>query len=351
MSNLSTIRSAAILLVLATATDRADAVEIALREQAALQGSVVRLGDVAEIKAAPGEQIDVEGLAARQIMPAPAPGETRYLRPSEVLRALAASGVDVQTLQFTGAESVAIGEGASGPFAGQTPRVADQSNNAAAEAEVTAAITQYLREQTGYDKWNVRLEPDRRETKGMLVGSPLHVSGGKAPWTGFQQFLVDDGAGKPTPVSARVERVQLIAFAVRPIERHTLVGAADIELRPHAGAVPAQAIASLEAVVGKEAANAIRPGAMVLSSQLRAAVLVRRGERVSVRVRAAGVTVRTFATAQQDGAEGDLVMVESLAGKERYTASVTGVRELEVFSASSTAADVAGRAAAGASRF
>jgi hypothetical protein len=36
-------------------------------------------------------------------------------------------------------------------------------------------------------------------------------------------------------------------------------------------------------------------------------------------------------------------MVESLAGKERYTASVTSSSEVEVFAARSTAVDVARR--------
>jgi flagella basal body P-ring formation protein FlgA len=343
MSNLPTIRSAAILLLLATASDRVDAVEIALREQAELQGPVVCLGDVAEIKAAPSEQADVTRLASQPLMPAPAPGETRYLRPSEVLRMLATSGHDVQTVQFTGAESVAIGGAAVERVAEPTNRAAARTIGTSVDAKVTAAITQYLREQTGHDQWNVRPELDRQAMNELLVSPPLQVAGGRAPWTGLQRFQIDDGSGQPTTVSARVERIQLVAFAVRPIERDALVGAADVELRPHAGAVPVQAVASLEAVVGKEATTAIRPGAMLMSNQLRAAVLVRRGERVSIRVRAAGVTVRTFATAQQDGAEGDLVMVESLANKERYTASVTGVRELEVFAARSTATDVADR--------
>jgi flagella basal body P-ring formation protein FlgA len=133
----------------------------------------------------------------------------------------------------------------------------------------------------------------------------------------------------------------MAVFAVRPIERGALIGAADVELRPHAGVVPAQSIASLEAVTGKEATQAIRAGAMVLAGQTRPATLVRRGERVSVQAKAAGVVVRTFATAAQDGAAGELIMVESMAGKERYAARVTGVRELEVFAMRTAAGDVA----------
>jgi hypothetical protein len=45
--------------------------------------------------------------------------------------------------------------------------------------------------------------------------------------------------------------------------------------------------------------------------------------------------------AQQDGGMGDLVMVQSLASKERYAARVIGVRELEIFTAGASAAELA----------
>ena len=83
---------------------------------------------------------------------------------------------------------------------------------------------------------------------------------------------------------------------------------------------------------------------MLLTSQVRAPLLVRRGERVSVRARAAGIVVRTYATAQQDGSLGDLVQVQALEGKERYAARVSGVRELEVFAAGASAGEVAAAA-------
>lgn len=333
------------MLIFVSAAGVSSAVELALRNHAVPRGSIICLGDVAEIKPSPGEKIDVEQLAARQLMPAPAPGEVRYLLPGELLRLLSTSGLDVQTVQFTGAESVAIGAVAPGRVNNRTPQRVEPSVNAhaSADAEVAAAIAQYLCEQTGHDKWDVRPTIDSRNAHAALAGLPLKVAGGKAPWTGLQRFQIDNGSGKPTLVAAQIQRIQLAVFAVRPIERGALVGVADVELRPHVGALPTQAIVSLEAIIGKEATAGIRPDVILQSNQVRSATLVRRGERVNVRVRTAGVTVRTFATAQQDGAAGDLIMVESLAGKERYTASVTPTGELEVFVARSTATDVAGR--------
>ena len=57
--------------------------------------------------------------------------------------------------------------------------------------------------------------------------------------------------------------------------------------------------------------RAFGPAPLVHANQVRSPLLVRRGERVSVRARAAGVAVRTYAMAQQDGSLGDLVQVQA----------------------------------------
>jgi flagella basal body P-ring formation protein FlgA len=149
------------------------------------------------------------------------------------------------------------------------------------------------------------------------------------------------GLARPLLAYARVERRQMVVIAVRPIAVGDFVRATDVELRSYAGNVSTRAAASLDAVIGKEATQAIRPETIVMTSQVRSPLLVRRGERVSVRARAAGVLVRTYATAQQDGSLGDLIQVQTLEGRERYAARVAGLRELEVFAAGTSASDVA----------
>jgi flagella basal body P-ring formation protein FlgA len=134
-----------------------------------------------------------------------------------------------------------------------------------------------------------------------------------------------------------VERVEMVAFALRTIERGEFVRATDVALQPHTLAVPANASRTLDGIVGREAVQSIRAGAMVMTNQVRAPILVRRGERVSVCAKAAGVTVRTYATAQQDGSLGDLIAVQAQDSKDRYSARVSGVRELEVLAISASA--------------
>ena len=58
---------------------------------------------------------------------------------------------------------------------------------------------------------------------------------------------------------------------------------------------------------------------------------MRRGEVVTVYARASGIRVRTVARSRDDGGEGELVSVESLADRSTFYARVSGIREVEVY--------------------
>jgi hypothetical protein len=95
-----------VFFIAATMPLTAAAVEITLREQATLTGSVVRLGDVAELS---GIDAALAGeLATVTLQPAPAAGIRQYLGVAQIRDLLAASGFDVSDLQFRGAASVSI---------------------------------------------------------------------------------------------------------------------------------------------------------------------------------------------------------------------------------------------------
>jgi flagella basal body P-ring formation protein FlgA len=334
-----------LLLNIALVAGRAGCAEIVLRERAALGGAVVLLGDVAEVAGA--DAALAAELAAVPLMPTPAAGAARYLQAVEVRDLLAARGVDVRSLRFGGATAVAVGvedeQVVAAPAKAGVPAVARPMTAEVAFERAHDLVLAYLGEQSGHQQWSVEVTADGDLAAAMnRLGGQLQVTGGRSPWTGYQRFRLttpEDPAG--VFVAARVQRVDTVVVARRAIERGDLIGAADVELRSIVGATSAQAGRTLDEFVGKEAVQAIRPESIVLTSQVRAPLVVLRGERVSVRARAAGVSVRTFATAQQDGSVGDLIMVQSLAGKERYAARVTGVRELEVFAAAPTAADLA----------
>jgi flagella basal body P-ring formation protein FlgA len=336
------MRPLLLLIAAVTLTTAAQGAELTIRAQAESSSSIVRLGDVVDISGASEQEF--KELAAIPLVPAPAPGTQQYLAAAQIRDLLAAAGVDVSSLQFHGAAAVAIASPAvSAPPTDPTPAPHETFDEASVADQLTSAIVAHLQAQTGHDLWDVDLVSNSKLVEAFhQFGSELEVRGGRAPWTGKQKFEVDAPRLKqPISAYATVARRQMVVFAVRPIALGDFVRATDVELRSYAGNASTRAVASLDAVIGKEAMQAIRPESIVLSNQLRSPLLVRRGERVSVRARAGGILVRTYATAQQDGSLGDLIRVQALEGRERYAARVAGLRELEVFAAGTTASDVA----------
>ena len=313
-----------------------------LRERAGVRGPVIRLGDVADIAA--DDPAELDELATTPLMPSPADGAEELLTVRQIRDVLAARGVDLGRLNFLGSDAVTVGElAADEGVAGQAseiPTAGKKLSTGAAAERATAMIREFLRRETGHQDWNIQVDASEALATA-LAATPgvISVRGGKAPWSGRQRFELIAAGQSPASVIARVERVSLVVFAVRAIERGALVGAADVELRPYAGELPTKAIFILGEAIGKEAVQGLRPDAVVVANQLRLPVVVRRGEQVEVRARATGVTVKTFATATQDGSVGDLMIVEGLTGKDRFAARVTGPRQLEVFAAGTALGD------------
>lgn len=324
--------------------------EVKLREHVELSGSIVRLSDVAELTS---ESVARSAeLAAIVLFPSPAPGTSQYLGAGQLRDVLAASGVDVRELQFTGAAAASI----SKPAIDAAPTVDAKTSSAepvaddgkpdrdAVVAHVTDAIVLHLQEKSGHDLWEVKIDADPAVLEMYWQHGPaLTVAGGREPWSGRINFEISGAsAARPARVYARVQKLEMTVFAGRTIAAGEYIRASDVVQRPAPGPLPAQAARTIEQVVGKEAVRAVREGAMVLTGNIKAPLLVRQGERVSIKARAAGIVVRTFATAQQNGCIGDLVQVQAIDGKERYAARVSGVRELELFAAGAAASDVAG---------
>jgi len=331
---------AAATLLSVVAAGRTAAVELVLRDRCVPRGAIVRLGDVADLVA-----IDADARKESlelPLTPSPAPGTQQRLSAAQLRDLLAASGVDAASWRLAGAPAVVIEAPSRSiePAPAPAPR---QITREAAHEQILAEVRQFLRGQTGHELWTVELEPNSTLIEAFCSAAVRpSITGGKAPWTGRQRFEFhwpDEPAGLGATV--RVDRLEMAACAVRTIERGDFVRATDVVLRPVGGGVPPRAVATLEAAIGKEALQTIRTDSVVLSNQLRTPLVVRRGERVTVKAKAAGVVVRTYGTAREDGSLGDLIMVEALEGREKYAARVSGVRELEVFAAGAVAGEIA----------
>lgn len=313
---------------------------ILLRERSNHTGSIVYLGDVADIST--GTDAEMHDLATTPLMAAPAKGSQQFLHATQVRDLLASRGIDVTELSIAGAKSVEIGKAAA-----VRDLVAVEPVSNATPAEIEEAVIESIREHliasTGHSEWtiSVDLNPGKL-TEMRKLGTELEASAGRNPWTGPQRFQIAQiGSVKGVAVEARVERQQYVVVTTRKIEAGNLIGVADVEVRLQEGKIPTSALGSLEQAIGKEALRSIEPDAVLQSNQVRAPLQVHRGETVKVLARAGGITVSTFATVQQDGALGDLVQVQSLDKKNRFAARVSGWKELEVFPTGASAGDYA----------
>jgi flagella basal body P-ring formation protein FlgA len=184
--------------------------------------------------------------------------------------------------------------------------------------------------------WEVEFELSPAEAE--LIGArltELHASGGSEPWTGEQTFtlaLRTTKGLKRFNVQAQVGLPDRVVVPRRPLRRGEVLQASDLTLEMPTTAVDTGLLATrLEDVIGRETTRSVATGQPLEAGWLKKPVMVRRGEVVTVFARAANVQVRTSARAQQEGGHGDVITVERLDNRQRFTARVVGVQELEVF--------------------
>jgi len=315
------------------------AAELRLKSQCRAACAVVTLGDVAEIFTADDQA--AASLAAIELFPSPPPLRQRFIRLRELQDLLILRGVNLTEHRFSGSSQVAIAGGS--PARVQPVRPLSLLAARGAEQRVCRAVTQYLQQYASADStWTVGVDLTPEQVQACSAeDAAISVRGGAPPWTGNQRFEVTIGNGDGPAtfyIDAQVTAPRKMVVAVRSLSRGVTVCATDVEL---CSITPSQAAAdgfrAIEQVVGRETTRAIPKGKPLSAEMLRAPLLVRRGDVVTVIARSAGIRIRTTARARDDGSLDDLVAVESLAGRQRYFARVTGVREVDVFGRSARA--------------
>ena len=271
------------LLLLVSSMSAAQGAELILRERAIRSGGMIRLGDVADISAATPEVM--HDLSTTPLMPAPAPGTSQFLRRDALYDLLISRGIDVKQLFIGGAQVIEVGDARP-----ERSKIGQQQPQQAAQSR--------------------KPEPKKPALKN----------------------------AEPKKVE---QPHQKTVVTLRKIEVGDLVRRSDVELREHPGKLSANALTSLDEVIGMQTLRTFSEGAVVRKNQLRAPLQVRRGETVTIFARTGGISVKTFAIAKQDGAQGDLIQLQTLDKKQQYAAHVSGRRELEVLATGNSARELA----------
>jgi flagella basal body P-ring formation protein FlgA len=338
------------------------ATEIVVRENVVMTRSVVRLGDVADIKC--DDHAFAERLAALPLMPAPSVESQRFLRNREIEDLLAAHGVNQQGMTISGAKQVSITSAKRTAATGNTtrgdaksrinqhaailaghtvtpePPTLDAETAATLKDGVHALIASHLATKSAdAQKFTISCEvADRHLAMLAAAKSRPTCTGGAAPWTGRQRFEIvfttSAGSAKFSVYAEVTPPAVPVVVAIRAISRGSVFTAADVEIQEMQIASRANdqrvAVDSIESIIGMEARQSIAAGSILYTEAVQSPILVKRGELITVSSHGNGFRVRTTARALHDCSKGELVQVESLQTKERYDARVVGPREAAI---------------------
>lgn len=338
-------------------TGLASGAELRLRPEAQVSAAVVCLGHLAEISGC--DVAERDRLAEIELFPVPPPGRQRFISAREISDALVTRGESPAQHTLAGASQIrvrlATERAAPAPRRSAEGRGPSRAQTERATNLAKEAIAAFLAQQAGDGSaWLVEVTLDP-ETIEPLARAHAVRAEGTAPAAEGNTSLVliyDSAAGEATcQVTARVQAVPAVVVATRALPRGTILTAGDVRLaaaqEPVAGQEP---LALVDDAIGHEVTRALGAGQAIAAGDVRAPLLVRRGEPVTVWARAAGLRVRTVAVAREEGGAGDLVTVESRQTRQTFFARVVGPQEVEVYARRGDAAgwDASGRNGEGA---
>ncbi|GHT18013.1 hypothetical protein FACS1894189_5080 [Planctomycetales bacterium] len=358
------------------------------------------LSDVADI--VPSANENFEQLRETVLFPAPISGERRVVTQNELRDILSHLGLKSTQHQLTGAAKITVigsemnsamnnekfvvqasynapinncltPKGTNGistetntsavPAVAQIPnnRVANQvtnhpTNQAATElvktleTQVADALVVYLNYLNGNTNqtdrpWEVTVKLSPAQVESLSIGGQIaEITGGIAPFTGQQQFQIRMPNNVLVTVDAHVVLPQMIVVLRRSLPKGYIITQSDVMLKGVDKIRGDEFFINLKDVIGKETVKAIGEMNALTPSMLRLPVLVHKGEIVTVRAASGGITVRTEATAMQDGVLGDTISVARIdtpaamkKGKKTkeepvsYLARVCAAKTVEVY--------------------
>lgn len=247
------------------------------------------------------------------------------MRPPLLLPAFLLQPV-VQLLALLACLSVSLG--AQAAFTGST--------------EISAAAEQFLQEQTeayladlGYQaRYQVNINRLDSRLRLAACEQPLQTNlennaqplgrvtlrvrcEGRAPWSIF--------------VPARVNIYRHVVVSTRPLQRHTLLQAADLGLAEQdIGSLTQGYLLDPAEALGTQLVRGLAAGQPILPSQLKRPPTIRRGERVVISAKLGQVMVRMEGEALTDGSLSQQIRVRNTRSQRIVMARVIGPGQVEV---------------------
>lgn len=315
----------------------ANAALVQFRSVVTVGSPVVRLMDVADIRDASGEL--AHRLEEVELCPAPAAGRSHRLDFETIRGRLAARGIPLSELEFSGTSVIQVNGPEITRLPGEIQQVGGATVSEATQERTTRvveqAIAKFVRQQApeaGTVQVALRLTPEQAAMLLASGGARLQVAGGRAPWVGVQDFVVramdQRGADRQLVIRCAVTplpRVLVPRFAIpkgQIIKEEDLVWQQVEKLGDGEGA-----LVNLPAVVGQETRRTLRPGKTITPHDIRGVPMIRSGELITVYSKVGSVIAQTAAKSGGDGGYGEMIPAVSVVGRERLIVRVAGYHQ------------------------
>lgn len=275
----------------------------------------ILLGDVASIE---GDPAWVERLRGLRLGPAPAPG-TRLHLDADILRARLRSVAGAERVALVVPDRVAVTRASQTVASGEIVEAARGAARLRMEALDAGGAPHAL---VAVSRPGDVVAPTGR------VSLAAHVQPAAPPYLFAAVNVavqVDGREHQVVPVTFRVSRYRTVVVAVRALEPGRALGAGDLRLesRPESE-VQASALGTVPDVPDLEPTRPVKAGDVVAEGMLRAKVLVKRGQVVTLIAAGRGFRITTQGQAGEDGRRGEVVRVINLGSRREVLGRVEG---------------------------
>lgn len=325
----------ATLVTLAAGQTATAGVLVAFRDKASVDSSLVTLGDVADLHAS--DPVDVQRLSAVILGPAPADGRDGSITFELVRSRLLAAGIDLSEIEFSGPAAVPISATSALPetTAATNDTLGDDAVSRIEEV-VIQAIRRYLALQSHGTAFEVSatITADAARLLASAVTRGVDVSGGRAPWSGQQTFVLKvlDARDQiqEVKVACKVTARPSVLAAKIALPRGHVIGPDDLVWKKATNDTEAACITNPKELLGHETQQALRAGEPIPRDAVKMLPLVRNGQFVTVSSRRPGLAVQRVMKAKADGALGEVIAFQTLETHKTVLARVTGLLEADV---------------------
>jgi len=121
-----------------------------------------------------------------------------------------------------------------------------------------------------------------------------------------------------------------VPVAARTIVKGSLIDTSDFELKWIDASSLQREPSKSEAIIGRQARNNISFGRVIYPSFIQSESVVKKGDRINIRVIGQGIAVTTVGIAQEAGSEGETIKILNMDSQREIYAVVVGDRQAEV---------------------